>query len=61
MKLIILQIVNNNYINNLLKIFSIPFLSIEMIKLASRLVEINGNLYFTQHWDGEISQNLTLF
>ena len=32
-------------------------LSIQMIKLASRLkipIEINGNLYFPQNWNGEI-------
>ena len=31
-----------------------------MIKLVFRPIEINSNLYFTLHWDGEISQNFTL-
>ena len=32
-----------------------------MMKLASRPIEINGDLHFCQYWDGEISQNFTLF
>ena len=32
-----------------------------MMKLAFRPIEINGNLYFTQNWDGEISQKKLLF
>ena len=32
-----------------------------LIKLAFRYIEINGNFYFPKHWDGEISQNFTLF
>ena len=37
------------------------FFSIERYSLASRPIEINDNLYFTQLWDGEISLNFTLY
>ena len=30
-----------------------------MMKLAFGQIEINGNLYFTQNWDSEISQKFT--
>ena len=30
-----------------------------MMKLASRPIEINGDLHFSQYWDSEISQNFT--
>ena len=30
-----------------------------MMKFASRDIEINGELNFSQYWDGEISQNFT--
>ena len=28
-----------------------------MMELAFRHIEINSNFYFSQYWDGEISQN----
>ena len=48
---IIVQIGNNNHGNNLVKfwkIFTLLFLSICIIKLASQLIKINNNLYFIQ-------------
>ena len=35
------------------------YLSIWKMKLAFRPIEINRNLYFTQHWDNETSHNFT--
>ena len=30
-----------------------------MMELAVMSIEVNGDLYFSQYWDGEISQNFT--
>ena len=64
MKQSVVQIVDNDNRNNLVKFEKdspFCFWVFEWQSLASRSIEINGNLYLTQYWNGEISLNFASY
>ena len=56
-----MHIVDSDHENNFVKFEKDWRFSFWMINLAFRSIEVNGNLYCTQHWGSKSSQNFTYF